>query len=88
MAHPEGFEKGPGAGAEVGPHIDALVDGDLLGHGHDAQHHHAVHMGVGGLHLVGLVEVLNEELLPELLGGVALNIAGRDSPNSAGGFPP
>lgn len=64
------------AGAEVGPHIDALVDGDLLGHGHDAQHHHAVHMGVGGLHLVGLVEVLNEELLPELLGGVALNVAG------------
>jgi hypothetical protein len=33
-------------------------------------------VGVGGLHLVGLVEVLNEELLPELLGGVALNVAG------------
>ena len=64
------------AGAEVGPHINALVDGDLPGHGHDAQDHHAVHVGVGGLHLVGLVEALDEELLPELLGGVALDVVG------------
>ena len=61
-------------GAEVGPHVDALVDGDGLADGHTAQGDHPVHMAVDGHHLVGLIEVFNEELAAQLLGGVALHV--------------
>ena len=63
-------------GTEVCPHVNALVDGQGLLNRHDAQNHHAVHMGVDSLHRVGLVQVLDEELLAEFLGGVSLDVVG------------
>ncbi len=35
-------------GAEVGPHVDAFVDGDFLVDRHAAQGHHTVHVAVDG----------------------------------------
>ena len=61
-------------GAEVGPHVDALVDGHHLVHRHAAQGDHAVHMAVDGHHLVGLVQAGDEHLIPHFLGGVALEV--------------
>ena len=62
-------------GAEVGPDVNALVDGDFLVDRHAAQGDHAVHVAVDGHHLVGLVQAGDQELVPGLLGGVALEVA-------------
>ena len=62
------------AGAEVVPHVDALVDGHGVAHGHDAQRHHAVHMAVNGVHLAGGEQGLDQKFLPGLLGVVAAEI--------------
>ena len=61
-------------GAEVLPAVDSLLNGNLLCGRHAAQRHHAVHVGIHGHYLVGHIQVLNQELLPQLLGGVALYI--------------
>ena len=63
-------------GAEIGPDVDALVDGDRLADGHAAQGDHAVHMAVDGHHAVRHIEVFDEEFLAELLGGIALYVIG------------
>ena len=63
-------------GAEVGPDVDALVDGEDLMNGHDAEDDHTVDMGIGGLDGVRLIEAGDQELLPKLLGGIALDIIG------------
>ena len=62
-------------GAEIFPDIDALVDGDLLMHRHAAQGDHAVHVAVNGDNLVSLVQIGDEELVADLIGGVTLEIA-------------
>ena len=62
-------------GAEVLPAVDPLVDRNLLGGGHAAQGHHAVHVGVHRHNLVGNVQVLDQKLVAQLLGGVALDIS-------------
>ncbi|MPM40373.1 hypothetical protein SDC9_87013 [bioreactor metagenome] len=61
-------------GAEVGPNVDPLIDGDRLVHRQDAQHNHPVHMGVDGGDLIGLIEVFDEELIPQFLGCIALHV--------------
>ena len=61
-------------GAEVGPYINALVDGDLLVHRHAAQRDHAIHVAVNGDHLICLVQAGDEHFVAGLLGGVALEI--------------
>ena len=62
-------------GAEVGPDVDALVDGDFLMYRHAAQRHHAVHVAVHGHDLVRLVQAGDEHFVSGFLGGVALEIA-------------
>ena len=61
-------------GAEVGPYINALVDGDLLVHRHAAQRDHAIHVAVDSDHLICLVQAGDEHFVAGLLGGVALEI--------------
>ena len=62
-------------GAEVGPDIDALVDGHGLMDRHAAQSDHTVHVAVHSHDLVSLVQAGDEELVAGLFGGVALKIA-------------
>ena len=62
-------------GAEVGPDVDALVDGDFLMYRHTAQRHHAVHVAVHGHDLVRLVQAGDEHFVSGFLSGVALEIA-------------
>lgn len=62
-------------GSEIGPDVNALVQGHHLIYGHTAQGDHPVHMAVNGHHLVGAVQVLDQELVAQLLSGVALHVA-------------
>jgi hypothetical protein len=63
-------------GAKVCPDVNAVIDGKLLLNRHNAQHYHAVNMGVGSLNGVGLIKIGDKEFLAELLGGVSLYIVG------------
>ena len=62
-------------GAEVGPDVDALVDGNFLMYRHAAQGDHAVHVAVNGHDLISLVQAGDQHLIADFLGGVALKIA-------------
>ena len=62
-------------GAEIGPDINALVDGHFLMHRHTAQCDHAVHMAVDGHDLIGLVQAGDQHLIAGLLRRIALEIA-------------
>ena len=60
--------------SEVRPDIDPLVDGDFLLHRHAAQGDHAVDVGVHRDDLVRLVETGDQEFVPGLFRGIALEI--------------
>ncbi len=75
-------------GAKVVPHVDALVDGDNLMHGHDAHDDHAVDMGIGGLDGIGLVQIGDEELFSQFLGRIAFHIVRAGRIADIHSFPP
>ena len=62
-------------GTEIFPAVDPLFNGDMFFHRHTSQCHHAVHVGVYGYHLIRMVEILNQELVPKFFGCVAFYIS-------------
>ena len=62
-------------GAEVGPDVNALVDGHLLMHRHTAQRDHTVDVAVDGHNLIRLVQAGDKHLVAGFLCGIALEIA-------------
>ena len=54
-------------GAKAGPNVDPLVDGKRFPHGHASQGHHTVHMAVYRNDFVRHIQVLDQELRPQLI---------------------
>ena len=61
-------------GAKVCPNVNALINGHDLVDRHAAQRDHAVNMAVNGNHLICFVQIGNQELIADFLGGIALEV--------------
>ena len=59
---------------EVLPDINTLVNRHTLCYRHNTHGHHTVHMAVYRYHLIGHIQILDQEFFPRFLGGVTLEI--------------